>query len=147
MAKYQTKCFDNRKPITLPDDASPEWASIDIEYPTTALIVSDLIELAELPIGFKCLDWIFIPADADSNGAPVLAFSLGVENVGGTDLGTEVWATGLLSGTANLTRNTTNIAAQGDITTNRKLALKCTVAAATYAGSGKVGQLLVLLQN
>jgi hypothetical protein len=152
VAKYQTKAFNNVKPIVLPDDASPEYVSIDIEYnagttASPAYAVNDLIQLCTLPIGHKVLDWTFIPADVDSNGAPVIAFSLGVENTGGTDLGTEIWATGLTSGTSALTRNTTNISAQGDVTTVRNIDLKCTVAAATYAGSGKIGQLLMLVQN
>lgn len=147
MAKTQTKAFTNAKPITLPDDARPEWCAIDLEYSATTYAVGDIVQLATIPIGFKALDWVFVPADADSNVGPVLAFSLGVANADSTDLSAEVWGTALLSGTSAVTRNTTNAAAQGVKTTDRVLALKCTTAAATYDGAGKVGQLLVLLQG
>ena len=146
MALTQTKCFTNAKPLVLPDDAAPDWAAIDIEFSSVTYAVGDLIELATLPIGVRVVDWAFVPADIDTNASPVIAFSLGVENAGGTDLGTEVWATGLTAGTTALTRATTNIASQGVVSTERKIALKCTTAAATYAGTGKVGQLLLLLQ-
>lgn len=147
MAKFQTKAFTNAKPIVLPDTAAPSWIVVDVEYPSTAIAVNDIIETCELPIGHKCLDWEFLPADADSNASPVLAFSLGVANADSSDLSSEVWGTGLLSGTSALTRASNTNASQGSITTKRTIALKCTTAAATYAGAGKVGHLLMLVQH
>ncbi len=146
MAKYQTKCFTGKKPIVLPDDAAAEWSVIEVEFPAVAPVANDLIELCELPIGVKCLDWALSFPDIDSNGVPALASSLGVENAGATDLGTEVWGSALTAGqsTANV-RNASSVCSQGDTTTVRKIALKITTAAATYAGAGKVGHLLLLL--
>lgn len=146
MAKFQTKCFLGKKPITLPEDAAGRWAIVDVEFPSTAPVGNDLIELFELPIGVKAVDWALVFPDIDSNGAPAFAASLGVENAGGTDLGSEVWGTGLTAGqSTSIVRNTTSVSAQGDTTAVRKLALKVTTAAATYAGAGKVGQVLLLL--
>lgn len=146
MAKFQTKAFLGKKPITLPEDAAGRWAIVDVEFPATAPVANDLIELCELPIGVKCLDWIEVFPDVDSGGSPAFAHSLGIENAGGTDLGSEVWVAGSTAGQSTaIVRNGTSIAAQGDTTAVRKLAIKVTTAAATYAGAGKVGQVLLLL--
>lgn len=147
MAKYQSKQFTGQKPIVLPDDASAEWTTIDIEFPATAFASGDLLQLAELPIGIRCLDWFITFPDIDT-GAPALAWSLGIENAGGTDLGTEVWGTGLTAGQSTASvRNATSLSSQGDTTTVRRLSMKCTTIAATYAGATKVGQVVLLLQG
>lgn len=147
MAKYQSKQFTGQKPIVLPDDATAEWATIDIDFPSTALAANDLIELVDIPVGMKVLDWYIQFPDIDSGGS-ALAFSLGVENAGGTDLGTEVWGTGLAAGAAGaIVRNGLAACAQGDATVVRRLALKVTAAATTYAGSGKSGQVVLHLQG
>ena len=112
-----------------------------------AFASADLLQLVDLPIGIKCLDWAISFPDIDT-GAPALAWSLGVENAGGTDLGSEVWGTGLTAGQSTaIVRNTTSLAAQGDSTVQRRVSLKCTTIAATYAGATKVGQVLLLLQG
>ena len=149
MAKYQTKAFKGQKPIILPRDASGMWVVVDVEFPAVAPVANDLIELCALPIGVKCLDYTLVFPDIDSNGAPAFAFSIGEENAGGTDLGagTAVWATGLTAGQSTaIVRNATSLPAQQPTTADRNLAIKVTTAAATYAGAGKVGQVLLLLQ-
>jgi len=145
VAKFQTKAFNGQRPIILPRDAAAMWVPVDIELPATTPVANDLIELCELPIGVKCLDWALALPDIDSAG-PALVTSLGVENVGGTDLGAEVWGAALTAGqTGAIVRNASTVCSQGDITTVRKIALKVTTAATTYAGATKVGQLLLLL--
>lgn len=146
MAKFQSKAFTGQRPIPLPDDAYGIWTVVDIEYPVATPVINDLLEACELPIGVKCLDWYFVSPDVDSGGA-TLAFSLGTENAGGTDLGTEVWGTGIAAaGNGVPTRNALAVCAQGDITANRKIALKVTANATTYAGLNKTAQLALLLQ-
>lgn len=146
MAKIQTKAFTNAKPIVLPDDASPELCTIDVEYGSTALAANDLIELCTIPRGYKVLDWYFVSPKIDSGTA--LAFSLGVENSGMTDLGTEVWGTAIgAAATGVPARNVLSACAQGDSTVDRVIALKCTTAATGYTGTGKVGQLVLTLQG
>lgn len=148
MAKFQTKAFLGKKPIILPRDAAAMWVPVDVEFPSTAPVANDLIELCELPIGVKCLDYVIVFPDIDTNGAPAFAFSIGEENAGGTDLGagTAVWATGLTAGQSTaVVRNTTSVPAQQPTTDTRKIAIKVTTAAATYAGATKVGQVLLLL--
>ena len=147
MAKFQTKAFTNVKPIILPRDASVMLVPVDVEFKATTYAIGDLIEICELPIGVKCVDWAISFPDIDSNAAPTLAYSLGIENVGGTDLGTEVWGAALTAGQSTaIVRNASSVSAQGDTTAVRKLALKVTTAAATYAGAGKTGQILLALQ-
>ncbi len=148
MAKFQTKTFLNKLPLFTPQDASAVWAAVTVDFPATAPAANDLIELANIPVGIKVLDWALVFPDIDSNAAPAFAGSLGIENAGGTDLGAEVWGTGLTAGQSTaIVRNTTSVAAQGDSTVDRRLALKVTTAAATYAGAGKTGQVLLLLQG
>lgn len=158
MAKTQTKCFNNQKPLTLPDDASPEWTAVDIEFSSTAYASGDLIQLCTLPAGYKCLDWVLNFPDIDT-GTPAIAWSLGVSDATlaipvSTDIGSEVWGSALTAGQSTaIVRNTTNVSAQGRtaattlLSGDREIVLKCTTIAATYAGSGKVGQLLMLLQG
>lgn len=158
MAKTQTKCFNNVKPITLPDDARPKWVAVDVEFSATAYSANDLIQLCTIPVGFKCLDWALSFPDIDT-GAAAIAWSLGVSNATlaiptSTDIGSEVWGSALTAGQSTaIVRNTTSVSAQGRIAAtsllsgDREIVLKCTTAAATYAGAGKVGQLLMLLQG
>lgn len=148
MAKFQTKAFLGRKPITLPDDATAEWTPVDIEHSATALAVNDLIECCEIPPGYDVLDWMVVPQDIDSGGSPTVAFSIGIENSTFDDLASSngTWQTGLTGfQTGTVVRSTSSNPILNDRSTTRKVALKCTTAAATYAGSGKVSKLLLLL--
>lgn len=159
VTKTQTKAFTNAKPITLPDDASPEYCAVDIEFASAAYVANDYIQLCTLPAGYKVLDWFINFPDIDSHATPTLAWSLGVSDATlaapvSTDIGSEVWGSSLTVGeTTAIVRNTTNVSAQGRIAAtstlsgDREIVLKCTTAAATYAGSGKVGQLVMLLQG
>lgn len=148
MAKIQTKAFTNVRPLFLPSNGGATFLSIDVDFPAVALAANDLIELAEIPAGYQVLDYALVFPDIDSGGAPALAFSLGVENVGGTDLGAEVWGAAITAGQTNaIVRAATSAAAQGNASVDRKVALKVTTAAATYAGAGKKGQVLLLVQG
>ena len=158
MAKTQTKAFTAAKPIVLPQGAQPQWTAVDIEFSSTAYSANDYIQLCTLPAGFKCLDWALVFPDIDP-GSAAIAWSLGVSDATlaipvSTDIGSEVWGSALTAGQSTaIVRNTTSVCAQGRIAAtsllsgDREIVLKCTTAAATYAGSGKVGQLLMLLQG
>ncbi len=146
MAKTQTKCFTNAKPLVLPTEAYPELSAVDVEFASTNYALNDLIEICTIPAGYKCLDFAVVFPDIDTGN--VLAFSIGVESAGGTDIGTEVWQTGVLAGGVNtITRNTTSICAQGVTSTDRNIVLKVTTAATGYTGATKVGQVLLTLQG
>lgn len=158
MAKTTTKCFTNAKPLVLPTEAYPEWTAVDVEFSTAAYTAGDYIQLCTVPSGYKCLDWTLVFPDIDT-GTAAIAWSLGVSNATlaipvSTDIGSEVWGSALTAGqTTAVVRNASSVSAQGQVfatstlSGDREIVLKCTTAAATYAGSGKVGQLLMLLQG
>lgn len=145
MPKYQTKAFTNVKPLVLPYNASANVVAVDVEFPTAALINGDFIEICTLPAGVKCLDWKIVFPDVD--GADTIRASLGVMNALGTDLGAEVWQTGINCGGTNaIVSNTTSLSAQGVTKTDRNIALKLTAGPTGYTGAGKIGQIHLTLQ-
>lgn len=147
MPKFQTRAYLGSRPMPQPNHGAGMWVPVDVEFPATSPAVNDLIEVTKLPAGVKCLDWVIAFPDIDTNGAPTLAYSLGTENVAGTDLGTEVWGAGLTAGQSTaIVRNASSVCSQGDTTVERSLAIKITTAAATYAGATRKGQVLLLLQ-
>ncbi len=158
MAKFQTKAFTGVKPIVLPDCGAPEWCAVDIEFPSTAMVSGDYIQLCTIPAGFKVLDWTLNLPDIDSGTAVRVA--LGVSNATfavpvSTDIGTgnQVWATAIDAAQGVPYRNALVASAQDAIVDsstipgNREIILKCTTSPTTYTGSTKVGQLLMLLQG
>lgn len=150
MAKFQTKTFLGKRPLVLPDDAAADWSVIDIEHGATALASGDLIECCEIPPGYEVLDWFIVPQDIDTGGSPALAFSIGIENSTFDDLASSngTWQTGLTGfQTGTVIRATSANPVLNDRTTLRKVALKCTTIAATYAGSGKTSKLMLLLSG
>lgn len=143
MTTTTTKAFTNVRPVPQPDDAAIKRVAVDIEFSSSAYVANDYIRLLKLPIGVKCVDWALVFPDIDT-GTAAIAWSLGTENTGGTDISAEVWGSALTAGqTVAPVRNVSSVCAQGDTTAERTLVLKCTTAAATYAGSGKVGQLIL----
>lgn len=150
MTTTNTKAYDNKKPMTLPPTAVPQWVAVDIEMPTAAPAANDMILAATIPVGYKVLDWAILSPDCDSGGS-ALAFSLGVALDNLSDLGagaSDVWVAGSTAlATGVPARNLLPNALNGDSTVERVVALKCTVIATTYAGSGKVAKLMLLLQG
>lgn len=146
MAKYQTKALTGVKSVPQPWSGFVGVVAIDVDFPTTALAASDLIELVELPPGVQVVDYTFVFPDIDT-GTPAFAFSIGTENTTFDDLGT-VWEAGLTAGqSAAIVRAGTSAAAQQATTAARRVALKVTTIAATYAGAGKTGQVLLQLRG
>lgn len=147
MAKITTKVFAKVKNIPQPESAALLLAAVDVEFPATALLANDIIELAEIPAGVVLQDYDIHFPDIDSNGAPAFAFSVGVLNAGSTDLAT-VYAAGLTAGQSNAVVRAPNTdAAQASASTARRIGLKVTTAAATYAGATKVGQVVLALRG
>ena len=146
MPSINTKQFDGIKPLYTPDAAEVCGAHVDIDFPSTAFAGNDLIRLATIPAGVKCVDYKAIFPDIDSGGSPAFAWSIGVLNAGGTDLAT-VWASGLTTGqAAGIHRAANSAHLEADSTVDRRVAIKVTTAAATYAGAGKAGMVVFDLQ-
>lgn len=147
MPTYKTKQFSNIRPMYTPDDACVCGAPVDIDFPSTALAANDLILLATVPAGVRLADYSFAIPDVDSGGTPAFAWSFGVLNAGGTDLGT-VLASGITTGQASGVHRAGNADHLAlDSTVDRVLAIKVTTAAATYAGSGKRGKAILDLEG
>ena len=147
MPKYQTKAFTNVKPVPQPECAKLALVPVDIEFPSVAYLVNDIHEVVELPDGVSLVDYDFIFPDIDSGGSPAFAFTFGELNAASTDIAT-AYVAGVTAGqSTSLVRNTTSVAAQAPSTGVRKLGLKITAAAATYAGAGKVGQIVMRLRG
>lgn len=145
MTKYVSDVASGKKSVPQPYDALIAKVPVDYTFPAAALVVGDLITLADIPAGVQLVDFDIFAPQLDSNGSPTLAFSIGVENAGGTDLAT-VYESGLTFGrTANgsISRAQTAVPASADRTVARRISLKVTTVAATSAVSGK--QLLALL--
>ena len=146
MPTFQTKVYAGTRSIPQPDSGYVSAAVLDVEFPTAALLVNDLILLTPLPIGVALQDYEFHFPDIDT-GVAAFAFSFGVMNAGLTDLAM-VFAAGVTAGQSNsIVRNTTADAAQFATTAVRVLGIKVTAAAATYAGAGKVGQVVLRLRG
>jgi hypothetical protein len=149
MARFLSELLTGKKPLPQPYDGSVLQLPLTFVFGTVAPAVGDILALLELPPYTDLLDYDIFAAQLDSNGAPTLAFSLGQENAGLTDLAV-VYEAGLIFGrTANgsCNRATTAVQQLADTTVARKLALKVTTAAATWAGAGKTVTALLMLRG
>jgi hypothetical protein len=141
-----TRVFTGARNIPQPDEGALKPVVIQVDFPSTAFAANDLVFLTRIPIGVAVQDYEFHFPDIDT-GTPAFAFSFGVCNAGLTDLAT-VYASGLTAGQSTaIVRATTTVAAQDATTAERVLALKITTIAATYAGSGAVGQVVLHLRG
>lgn len=146
MAKITTKVFAKVKNIPQPECAALVHAAVDVDFPAVALVANDIIELVEIPAGVVLQDYDIHFPDIDT-GAAAFAFSIGVLNAGSTDLAT-VYAAGLTAGQSNAVVRAPNTdAAQASASVARRIGLKVTTAAATYAGAGKTGQVVLSLRG
>lgn len=139
MARILSELLTGKKPGPQPYDGSVLQLPVTVVLPAAALAVGDLLELVDLPPFTDLIDYDIFGPQLDSNGTPTLAFSLGAENAGYTDLGV-VYETGLTFGrTANGSVSRAGTANQlaADNSVQRRLALKVTALAATWAGGGK----------
>ncbi len=147
MTKYYTDAATNKKPVPQPFDASVLQVAIDVAFPAINYVANELHQLIEIPVGVQVVDYSIHFPDIDSNVTPTLVSSIGTENAGGTDLDV-VWDAAMTAGqSAAVVRAATANCAQQVTTATRKVALKFTAIAATYAGLGKVGQVILHLRG
>lgn len=147
MPKYFTDAATNKKPVPQPNTAALTYVAIDVTFPAVNYIANDLHQLIEIPAGVSVQSYSIHFPDIDSNGVPTLVSSIGTENAAGTDLGV-VWDAGMTAGQSNaVVRAATSNCAQQVTTAARKVSLKFTAAAATYAGSGLTGQVVLQLRG
>ena len=148
MPTIETKFFTRVRNVPQPDSGCVDTVPVDIDFPAVTFAVNDMIRLIEIPAGVTVQDYAFVFPDIDS-GSAAFAFSFGVMNAAGTDLAT-VYATGLTAGQSNAIVRAPNSDAAQDAANNvlvRRLGIKVTTAAATYAGAGKTGTVLLSLRG
>lgn len=149
MTISQSKYITKVRNFSQPEDSNIQDKPCDFDFPTAAPVALDIIQLVELPAGVTLQDYEFHFPDIDSNGTPTFAFSFGVLNAGGTDLAT-VYASGLTAGQSNAIVRNANSDCAFDAANNvlfRKLGIKVTTAAATYAGATKFGTVVLRLRG
>lgn len=149
MAKFLSEIMTGKRSVPQPDDADVDRVPVSIVLPVAALAAGDLLSLIQLPPGVTLVDYDVFAPQLDSNGAPALALSIGSENAAGDDLGV-VYEAGLTPGrTANgsVSRCGNAVALNADNSVARKIALKVTTIAATWAGAGKTVTVLLALKG
>lgn len=127
-----------KRNLPQPDAAELKVIPVMLILGTVAPVVGDTIELVNLQPGVEVADWDITAPQLDSNGAPVLALQLGSLNAGKTDLGV-VYGGGAVGNAANgnVVRNADARCVVADASVDRAIAIKWTVAAATWAGAAK----------
>lgn len=133
-----------KTPITLSQAGQTVAAVGDYDAPIT-LAANDIIALCHLPAEHEPIDFILQSKDLDSNGAPLISFSVGILNADMTDL---------VAGTNFLTGSTiarTGGVARADVleglqlapsNANRVVGVKVVAAAATKVAGNVKGILL-----
>lgn len=158
MSGFSTAAKLGTRPLVLPDEASTEFVSIDINWPDAGagIAVSDVIKLCDIPANVEIVDWKLFTDDIDSNGAPTVAFTLGYLNAGGTAIGAGTYdaftaaggvtagQTGGVAAPSGATGANHVLAGRG---TARTLGLVATAATATAALTGKKAVLMLGLRS
>lgn len=148
MSRILSELLTGKKNGPLPNDGGVSELPVTVVLPA-ALAVGDLIELVDLPQFVSLVDYDVIAPQLDSNGAPTLALSIGEEATDFTDLST-VYESGLTPGrtaSGNVVRCGNAAASQASVAASRRIAVKVTTAAATYAGAGKTVTFVLHLRS
>jgi len=155
MALKQSFWATGQRMVPVGDCAGDEVAQL-FEYalPAGALSVGDIIELAVLPAFNTVTDAILICDDLDSNGAPTIAFDVGIMNsyVGDKDsvrtCGAELFPAATLGQAGGVARAQVASAFTIAATDNhRSIGVKITTAAATQVAGAKLRLLLKYAAN
>jgi hypothetical protein len=129
-----------------PVDQSVQYVPVPFDFPAANPTVADIHALVKVPAGVEIVDWYIQTEDADTNGAPTLAFTLGSLNAGLTDI-TTAYKTAISVGTnAGMQRADSAAAFVESSAAERTIGLKYTAVAATYA-AGKKGVLVLAVRG
>ena len=150
MARYASDYITGKRSLPQPYDGVASEIPFKVVLPAV-LAVGDTIAVCTIPAGVQIIDYKVIAGQLDSNGAPTLAHSIGVENAAKTDLAT-VFEAGLIFGrtaSGSLARCTVSVPAMDTtvLTADRIIALKTTTAAATASLAGKTIFVVLYLAN
>lgn len=132
-----------RKPV--PTAAGNEVVATRFETSLVAadLDINDVGSVAILPAGHVPVGIVYDSDDLDTNGTPTIVASVGPINAGETDLSSS-WVTGITASQSGVAAqlNLTTAAMRFSATTDTKIGVKFTAAAATKA-AGKIGLTLL----
>lgn len=158
MTGFSTAAKLGTRPIVVPDEATVEWITVDINWADAGagIAASDVIQIADIPANVEIVDWKIATDDIDSNGAPTVAFTLGYLNAGKTAMGAGTYdtftavggitaaQTGGVATPSGATAANCILAGRGTV---RTLGLLATGATATAALTGKKAVVLLGLRT
>ena len=150
MARYASDYLTGKKNLPQPYDAVSSELPFKVVMPA-ALASGDLLAVCAIPAGVQIVDYKVFAPQLDSNATPTLAFSIGVENAGRTDLAT-VFEASLIFGrttSGSVWRNGVSVPSLDATmaTAERVISLKVTTVAATAALAGKTIIVVLYLVN
>lgn len=150
MALIQSKYAKGIVSVAYPSIAGAAVAQRFSHVLAAALAVGDIIELAAIPAGCRVVDVIFDSDDLDTNGAPAMAFDVGIMSGGFGDenpartCGAEFFAASNVAQAGTVARPTLKSAFRTTPSTiDRSIGIKCTTAAATFQ-AGQLGLTVIL---
>ena len=126
-----------------PIDQSVQVVPVPFDMPAAAPAINDVLALCKVPAGVEIVDYDLIVDDMDSGGAPAIAFTLGSLNAGLTAISTAYASAQTTMQTGGFLRAANNAHWLESSAAERSIGLLFTAAAATYAGAGKKGLLLL----
>jgi hypothetical protein len=121
---------------------------IPFALPAANVANGDVLSLCKVPAGVKIIDWMIYTDDADSNGAPAIAYSLGTLNSASAPTAlTTTYKSGITTAQSGALQRCDTTAAQLESTAaERPVGILFTAAAATYV-AGKTGALVLKLAD
>jgi hypothetical protein len=144
MTIYQSLWATSQRNTPYGDCAGDEVCELfEFALTSTALATGDIIELAVLPATHAPSDAILISDDLDTNGAPTIAFDVGImsgdvgDAVSARTCGNELFSASTLGQAGGVARTTLATAFTiAGTDGHRSIGVKITTAAATQAAAG-----------
>jgi hypothetical protein len=151
MTIYQSLWATGQRNTPYGDCAGDEVCELfTFSLTATALAVGDIIELGILPATHSVSDAILVCDDLDSNGAPTIAFDVGLmsgdvgDNVSARTCGNELFAASTIGQAGGVARTTLASAFEiAGTDGDRSVGVKITTAAATQGAAGQQLRLML----
>jgi len=155
MAIKQSFWATGQRMVPVGDCAGDEVAQLfEYQLPAAGLSIGDIIELAVLPAFNTATDAILVSDDLDSNGAPTIAFDVGImsgsvgDAVSARTCGAELFSGSVVGKAGGVERASLASAFTIAPTDNhRSIGVKLTAAAATQVAGAKLRLLLKYAAN
>jgi hypothetical protein len=145
----QADTYTGKYPVLLaPPRSDVLEVVIPFVLPAANVANGDVLALCKVPAGVRIVDWMIYTDDADSNGTPTIAYSLGTLNSASAPTAlTTTYKSGITTAqSAGVQRCDTTTAQLETTAAERPVGLLFTAAAATYV-AGKTGALVLKLSD